>query len=77
MLLPLFLLFTPASAGFNLSEGRGKLICWAVYFAELCGLLLMFERLGNAHFLFPVSDNLDGIEFGGSMLLTYCLSVIN
>lgn len=31
----------------------------------------MFERLGNAHFPFPVmSDNLDRIEFGGSVLLT-------
>lgn len=66
----LTLLFTPASAGFKLSEGEGKLICCAVVSAELYGLLLMFERLGNARFLFPGSDNLDRIEFGGSMLLT-------
>lgn len=27
----LFLLFSPASAGLKLSEGRRKLICWAVF----------------------------------------------
>lgn len=56
--------------GSSCSRERGKLVCQAVFFADLCGMLLMLERLGNACFLFPVSDNLNMIESGGSMLLT-------
>lgn len=51
-------------------EGKGETGLSDCIFAELSGLLLTLERLGNTCFLFPVSDNHSMVEFEGSILLT-------
>lgn len=57
-LLPFRLLFhIAASTRLKLVEGKGEISLSDCIFAELRGLLLTLERLGNTCFLFPGSDN--------------------
>lgn len=66
MLLPLFLLFIPAAAGFKLSEGRGKLICWTVFLQNFVACWWCFRGWEMHIFYFLWAIILIGLNLEGA-----------